>query len=193
MTTQAEKLPTRHPHHAVAFYPGKEALVPAVRELHAQGFGNDQISILAKDEAALARTVNEVGATDGRLDHAPEQLAFEEAPQGEPEAAGMMIGGGVGLVLGLSAIALPGFGAFLLAAGPVAIALHGLTFAAGGVGLGALVGAILDEGATEEHTERYAMALEAGQWMVVVHGDAPAVQRAQLVLSQHGATRVDGY
>lgn len=193
MSMQAEQLAVKHPHHAVAFYAGHAALVPAVRELHQLGFTNDQISILAKDEAALARAVDEVGATDGRMAHTPEQLANEVEPQGEPEAAGMVIGGGVGLVIGLSAIALPGFGAFLLAAGPVAIALHGLTFAAGGLGLGALVGAILDERATEEHKERYARALEAGQWMVVVHGDEPAVRRAQDVLARQGASRVDAF
>jgi len=193
MSTQTEKAHTQPLHHAVAFYAGHEALVPAVRELHAQGLGNDQISILAKDEQALARAVSEVGASDGRVAHAPERLAVEAEPQGEPEAAGMVIGGGVGLLIGLSAIALPGLGAFLLAAGPVAIALHGLTFAAGGLGLGALVGAILDEGATEEHKERYAHALESGQWMVVVHGDQGAVRRAQDVLTKNGATRVDTF
>ena len=167
--------------------------MPAVRELHAQGFGSDQISILAKDDLDLARTVSEVGATDGRVEHSPERLAVAAEPQGEPEVAGMLIGGGVGLVIGLSAIALPGLGVFLLAAGPVAIALNGLTFAAGGMGLGALVGAILDEGVTEAYTERFAKALESGQWLVVVHGDQDAVSRARHLLTRIGATRVDAF
>lgn len=165
----------------------------AVRRLHALGFGHDQISVLAKDDVALRDTLREVGATDGRDFDRPSSLADELEPKGEDEAAGMLIGGGVGLILGLSAVAIPGFGAFLLAAGPVAVALHGLTFAAGGLGLGALLGAIMDERVTEEHREAYEQALERGEWLVVVHGEDDEVRGAARELETLGAARVDAF
>ncbi len=183
----------RHKHTAVALFPGHDAVVEAIRRLHALGFENDRISVLAKDDVALRDTLATAGATDGRAQDRPSMLADDVEPKGEDEAAGMLIGGGVGLILGLSAIALPGFGAFLLAAGPVAVALHGLTFAAGGLGLGALLGAIMDERATEEHREVYERALERGEWLVVAHGEDEEIARATTELRAVGAGRVDAF
>lgn len=182
----------REKHTAVAIFPGHDAVVGAVRRLHELGFGHDRVSVLAKDEAALNRTLDEVDAIDGRVVDKPSLIVDDAEPKGEDEAAGMLIGGGVGLVIGLSAIALPGLGAFLLAAGPVAVALHGLTFAAGGLGMGALIGAIIDERATEEHRERYEHALERGEWLVVVHGEDAEIERAASAMRDTGG-RVDAY
>ena len=186
-------LPVQHKHMAVALFPGHDAVVEAVRRLHAIGFGPERVSVLAKDSAELTRTLDEVKATDGRATDRPSMLADDLEPKGEDEAAGMLIGGGVGLILGLSAVALPGFGAFLLAAGPVAVALHGLTFAAGGLGLGALLGAIMDERSTEEHREAYEKALERGEWLVVAHGEDDEIIRASEELRAVGAARVDAF
>lgn len=182
-----------HKHTAVALFPGHDPVVEAVRRLHALGFGKDRISVLAKDSEALRQTVAEVDATDGTDVDRPSVLAEGQDHKGEDEAAGMMIGGGVGLILGLSAVALPGFGAFLLAAGPVAVALHGLTFAAGGLGMGALLGAIMDERTSEEHREVYERALERGEWLVVVHGEDDDIRRASQELRAVGAGRVDAF
>ena len=182
-----------HKHTAVALFPGHDAVVAAVRRLHAMGFGHDRISVLAKDDQALRETLVEVDAVDGTDVDRPAVLAEGQDHKGEDEAAGMLIGGGVGLILGLSAVALPGFGAFLLAAGPVAVALHGLTFAAGGLGMGALLGAIMDERSSEEHREHYEKALERGEWLVVVHGEDEEVTRAARELRTAGAGRVDAF
>lgn len=177
----------------MALLPGHDAVVVAIRRLHALGFGHDRISVLAKDDAALREAIAEADAGDGRALDSPSLLSDDVEPKGQDEAAGMMIGGGVGLVLGLSAVALPGFGAFLLAAGPVAVALHGLTFAAGGIGLGALLGAIMDERTTEEHRDAYEHALERGEWLVVAHGEDDEVLRAASELRTLGAGRVDTF
>lgn len=192
MATQDLQQQTAFQSIAVGVFPGHDAVVEVIRRLHAIGFQNDRISVLTKDEAEMQRTMAETGAHDGREVDRPAALAEDLEPSGTDEVAGMAIGGGVGLVLGLSAIALPGFGAFLLAAGPIAIALHGLTFAAGGVGLGALFGAIVDERATEEHREHYEKALATGQWIVAVHGDDD-LDAAVNTLRSGGASRVDAF
>ena len=167
--------------------PGHDAVIGVVRALHALGIGPDRVSVLARDDQALCATIEEVGATDGREADAPALLADFVDPKGRDEAAGMLVGGGVGLVLGLSAIALPGLGAFLLAAGPVAVALHGLTFAAGGLGIGALIGAIVDEGVTGEHRAALEEALAQGRWIVVAHGEEAEMARAVETLRDAGA------
>jgi hypothetical protein len=105
----------------------------------------------------------------------------------------MAVGGAIGVILGLSSVILPGFGSFLLAAGPVAIALHGLTLGAAGIGLGALLGAITDESITEDHRERYEAALDDGKWMLVVHAREQEIGRAAQALAARGVADVDTF
>lgn len=193
MAINLDRVTTRHRHTAVALYASQPELVTAVRELHRLGFDQDRISVLAKDHEAVATCVRAEAATDGVNIDAPEALAYESEPKGRDEFMGMAIGGAVGVILGLSAVAIPGFGTFLLAAGPIAIALHGLTVGAAGLGLGALLGAILDEKVTEDHRELYERELQAGRWMLVVHGDEHEVERAARALKGTSVRRVDTF
>ena len=186
-------LPVKHPHTAVAVLPHRDALVSAVRDLHAMGFGTEQLSILAKDDTALQQTTREVGALDGCELSPPAALAQEAEPKGRDELGGMAIGGTVGFLIGLTAIGLPGFGAFLLAAGPLAILANALMVSAGGLGLGALLGAILDEKVTEEHRDLYEQELKAGRWMLVVHGDEEAIGRATAHLRGFPTRHLDAF
>lgn len=191
MATNLDRVATRHKHLAVAMFNTQAELVTALRELHRLGFSNDQISVLAKDSTALAECIRVEGAKEGVPVDGPDALAYESEPKGRPEVMGMAIGGAVGVILGLSAVALPGFGSFLLAAGPIAVIMHGLTVGAAGLGLGALLGAIMDEKVTEEHRDYYVQELEAGHWMMVVHGNETDMERAQASLQSHTPTRLD--
>jgi hypothetical protein len=105
----------------------------------------------------------------------------------------MVIGGTVGFVLGLTAIAIPGFGAFLLASGPIAVAMNALTTSAAGLGLGALFGAIVDEGVTEGHRDYYRERLEQGDWMLIVKGDERQIEQAGRHLQGFSAAHVDTF
>lgn len=183
----------RHPHTAVAVLPDRDALVSAVRELHARGFESDQLSILAKDDGELAATTRELGAKDGCEADPPRALAQDAEPKGRDEIGGMAVGGTVGFLIGLTAIALPGFGAFLLAAGPLAILSNALIVSAGGLGLGALLGAILDEKVTEEHRDLYERELRNGRWLLVVHGDETAIGNATALLRAHRPHHLDAF
>lgn len=170
-------------HTLVTLFENEAALFNAVRILHQAGFGREKLSILTQDEAALTRIASEADVQDGREKTSAEALAQDVSPKGHDETVGMVIGGTVGMVLGLSAIVIPGFGPFLLATGPLAIALHGATVAAAGVGLGALFGAIMDESVTEEHRDLYERRLAEGYWLLVVHGDDDEIERAGLLLT----------
>jgi hypothetical protein len=166
-------------------------VVQAVRRLHEAGFTHDQISLLAKDEAACKNAALETDTLNGDEMVLPDDVADAVEPKGRDEMAGMAIGGAVGFLVGLSAVAIPGFGTFLLAAGPLAIALQSLTVGAAGMGLGALLGAILDENVTETHKELYRKRLDEGWWMLLVHANDEDLTRATNVLQEGGVEHVE--
>lgn len=178
-------------HTVMALVPTLDQVVESVRRLHEIGFTTDQISLLAKDEAAVRTTVRDVGARNGAEINLPNNIAEAVEPKGRDEMAGMAIGGAVGFLVGLTAVAIPGFGAFLLAAGPVAIALHAMTVGAAGMGMGALLGAIFDEKVTEEHRALYHDRLEQGWWMLMVHGDDECLERATVALRETNVEHVE--
>ncbi|HEY9720948.1 MAG TPA: hypothetical protein V6D47_02985 [Oscillatoriaceae cyanobacterium] len=184
---------SRHKRTAVAILPDHTRVVEAVRALHAAGFGNDQISILAKDDQTVRETVDQIGVLNGAEIEAADDLAEESIPKGRDEVGGMAIGAGVGFVISFTAIAIPGFGEFLLAAGPLALAVNALTTSAAGVGLGALVGALMDERGTEAHRDLYKNALEKGQWLLVVHGDNAQIDQAAQVLRTGSLEHLDTF
>lgn len=182
---------TTQSHTLVALVEHMDQVVQAVRRLHEAGFTTDQISLLAKDHVAVRKAVADVGALDGSAIALPDDIADAVEPKGRPEMGGMAIGGAVGFLVGLTAVAIPGFGAFLLAAGPVAIALHALTVGAAGMGMGALLGAIFDEKVTEERKDHYHDRLEQGWWMLMVHADDQNLARAEAILHEANISDVE--
>jgi hypothetical protein len=191
MAMEQTREATTQSHTLVALVDQMDQVVQAVRRLHEAGFTTDQISLLAKDQAAVRRTVSELGALDGSDVALPDDIADAVEPKGRPEMGGMAIGGAVGFLVGLTAVAIPGFGAFLLAAGPVAIALHAITVGAAGMGMGALLGAIFDEKVTEEHKARYHDHLEKGGWMMMVHAEDAQLARAEQILQEANISDVE--
>jgi hypothetical protein len=89
---------------------------------------------------------------------------------------GGVVGGVLGLVAGLSALAIPGIGAFL-AAGPLVSALGGAV--AGGVvgGLAGGSGAVHPLGLPKEVSDRIENRLRAGDILISVTSDDPALRR----------------
>jgi len=89
---------------------------------------------------------------------------------------GGAVGGVLGLVAGLSALALPGIGAFL-AAGPLVSALGGAV--AGGVvgGLAGGSGAVHPLGLPRDVSSRIENRLRAGDILISVTSDDPALRR----------------
>ena len=92
-----------------------------VDELHQAGFNSNDISVLFPDKS---------GTKDFAHEHST------KAPEGAIGGAGMggVVGGTLGLLAGIGALAIPGLGPFI-AAGPLMAALSG-------VGVGATVGGV---------------------------------------------------
>jgi tetrahydromethanopterin S-methyltransferase subunit C len=126
----------------------------AVDRLIAAGFASDDISVLLPDH------------------NSTRQLAHEKntkAPEGTATGvtAGGAIGGTLGLLAGIGALAIPGIGPFM-AAGPLMAALAGL-----GVGgaVGGLIGALVGMGIPEFEAKRYEGWIKEGGVLLSVHCD----------------------
>jgi hypothetical protein len=125
-----------------------------VAKLKSVGFGDDDISVLMQDGAA-ARSF-------GIEQHT-------KAPEGTTVGvgAGGVLGGAVGVLAGLGALAIPGIGP-LVAAGPL---LAGLSGMAAGATVGGIVGSLVGFGMPEFEAKVYEGKLKTGHVLVSAHAD----------------------
>lgn len=145
-----------------------------VRELTAVGFGTNDISVLMQDNASTKEFAHE---------------HHTKAPEGAigGVAAGGVVGGTLGLLLGLGALAIPGLGAFL-AAGPLMAALAGT---AAGATAGGVAGALIGFGIPEIEAKVYEGRLHKGHLLMSVHIDNPEEHgRAAELLARMGAQNI---
>src|SRR6478672_1087766 len=146
----------------------------AVDALVNDGFTNSDVSVLMAD-------------SQGSKDFAHEKNT--KAPEGTTTgvAAGGAIGGTLGLLAGIGALAIPGVGP-LIAAGPIMGALAGL-----GVGgtVGGIVGALVGMGIPEYEARRFEGAVKDGGVLLSVHCDtSEEISRAKEELKRTGAADV---
>src|SRR5947209_2757828 len=121
---------------------------------------------------------------EGTKDFAHEK--HTKAPEGTAAGAtsGAVIGGGLGWLAGIGALAIPGLGP-LIAAGPIVAALAGA--GAGGV-LGGLTGALVGMGIPEYEAKRYEGRVKEGGILLSVHcDDSNWTKRAKEILERTGA------
>ncbi len=119
----------------------------------------------------------------------PEELVTEKetkAPEGASVGAGSgaVIGGALGWLVGIGALAIPGLGPFI-AAGPIMATLAGI-----GVGgaVGGFSGALVGLGFPEYEAKRYEGRLQKGGILLSVHCDSSeAIDTAKRILDRTGA------
>ena len=95
-----------------------------------------------------------------------------------------MVGGTLGWLVGIGALAIPGLGLFV-AAGPIMAALAGV-----GVGgaVGGIAGALIGMGISEHEAKRYEVRVKEGGILLSVHSDnADWTKRAKEILERTGA------
>src|SRR4029077_4447626 len=112
-----------------------------------------------------------------------------KAPEGTTAGAGAgaVVGGTLGLLVGIGALAIPGLGPFI-AAGPIMAALAGA--GTGGV-VGGLIGALVGMGIPEYEAKRYEGLIKEGRVLLSVHCDSSDwVKRAKNILERTGAQDV---
>jgi hypothetical protein len=152
-------------------YPTTTHAEKAVDRLVAAGFNQQDISVLLPDTQSSKEFAHEKNT---------------KAPEGAATGvtAGGVVGGTLGLLAGIGALAIPGVGP-LIAAGPIMGALAGL-----GVGgaVGGLVGALVGMGIPEYEAKRYEGRIKDGGVLLSVHCDTSAeIDSAKEVLKASGA------
>jgi hypothetical protein len=131
-------------------------------------------------------TTDEVGfvAGDTRGHTTPRIGSLESTGAESQMVDNAWVGGVVGLAAGMVAVVIPGIGP-LLAAGPLAGAIGGLTL---GAATGGVIGLLRDQGISEEQAEFYAEGVKRGGSLVTVHDvSEDRAGNAREILERHGA------
>jgi hypothetical protein len=152
-------------------YATRPAVENAIDALKAAGFRNTDISVLLPENV-------------GTKDIATEK--HTKAPEGTATGAGTgaVVGGALGWLAGIGALAIPGVGPFI-AAGPIMAALAGI-----GVGgaVGGVAGALAGMGIPEYEAKRYEGRITKGGILLSVHSDnSDWTGKAKHILEQTGA------
>lgn len=142
-----------------------------VDQLKNANFSNNDISVLFPDKGTTRDFAHEKNT---------------KAPEGAIAGAGTggVIGGALGWVAGIGALAIPGVGPFI-AAGPIIAALSG---AAVGAAVGGIAGGLIGLGIPEIEAKRYEGKVKAGNILLSVHTEnAEEIDRAKDIFKQAGA------
>jgi hypothetical protein len=131
-----------------------------VGEIDRAGFPRSDVSVLFPSKS-------------GTKDFAHEHNT--KAPEGAVAgvSAGGVVGGTLGLLAGIGALAIPGVGPFI-AAGPLLAALSG---AAAGATIGGIAGALVGMGIPEIEAKRYEGKIKGGNILIAVHTNSGEDQK----------------
>lgn len=155
----------------IGVFSSQQEAEQAVNSLHDEGFTEDEISVIARDEG-------EGGDESG-------QMAGDAGM--DDTSDGMAWGGGLGAVGGLlasaGALAIPGIGP-ILAIGPLASTLTGAV--AGGIG-----GGLIDMGIPEEQGQQFEDEVKQGRVLCLVEGDENRMNDAARIMREAGADSVE--
>jgi hypothetical protein len=143
----------------------------AVDCLTMAGFSSRDVSVLLCDKGQPREFVTEQNT---------------KAPEGASAGAGFggMVGGTLGLLVGIGALAIPGFGA-LIVAGPLMASLAGLGL---GGAVGGFVGALVGMGIPEYEAKLYDGRVRNGAVLLAIRcADADQILQAKQLLKTLGA------
>lgn len=160
----------------------------AIRELVDQGIDRDDISLIARNQDETpARTTDD--STHSLTTNAAGEAkrTVDGTSMGENVAAGTIVGGLGGLLIGLGALAIPGIGP-IVAAGPIATTLAGLGFGALG---GGIIGGLKDAGVPDGDAHAYAEGVRRGSILVSVRAHDQRAADITDIMERHNAIDVD--
>ncbi|NLM25701.1 MAG: hypothetical protein GX208_06240 [Firmicutes bacterium] len=158
----------------IGVFKNSEAAEKAVKMLREKGFGENEISIIARDEGKTVKRDMEVGGDLGGSEDITDGTAW-----------GGALGGLAGLLAGVGALVIPGIGP-IVAAGPIAGVLSGAV-------TGGVAGGLIDLGIPEERGKAYEQHLKSGGILAVVETSEDKVQDVSEVLRNNGAVDVESH
>jgi hypothetical protein len=141
-----------------------------VEQVEQAGFPRSDVSVLMPSKS-------------GTKDFAHEHNT--KAPEGAVAGvgAGGVVGGTLGLLAGIGALAIPGVGPFI-AAGPLVAALSG---AAAGAAVGGVAGGLVGMGIPEIEAKRYEGKIKGGNILISVHTNSTEEQKRVEAIYQRNA------
>lgn len=158
----------------VCIVPTESQAENIVDSLRVTGFFPSDISVLMPD-------------TTGVRDMGHEK--HSKAPEGTSTGAGTgaLVGGALGWLAGVGALAIPGAGPFI-AAGPIMAALSGAALGAAG---GGVLGGLIGMGMPEWEAKQYEGKLHQGNVLLSVHTeDAAQIKRAEEIFKVGGGQAI---
>ncbi|UMZ73422.1 general stress protein [Natranaerofaba carboxydovora] len=158
----------------VGIFASNEEAKSAVNSLRENGFGDNEISLIARDN----RQQEGDQTTDAGASYDNQNL-------GDGTATGGVLGGLAGLLAGVGALVIPGIGP-IIAAGPIAGVLTGAV--AGGI-----AGGLIDYGIPEEQGQMYESRVREGDVLLLIETSEQKADDAERVLRQENADEVESY
>jgi uncharacterized membrane protein len=153
---------------AVAIYPNHEEAESVIKELQKSGFDMKKLSIVGRDYQTEERVVGYYNMGDRMMSWGK---------------TGAFWGGLWGLLFGGAFFIIPGIGPVLMAGPLVAAIVAALEGAALVGGFSAIGAALVSLGVPENSALAYETEIEAGKFVLIVHGTVEEIARARAVLT----------
>jgi hypothetical protein len=155
-------------------YPSRAAVDAAVVGFHNAGYRATDISLL------MPKNIGNKDFSVEKNSKTPEGVATGVV-------SGAVVGGALGWLVGVGALAIPGIGPFI-AAGPIMAALAGM---GAGSAVGGFTGALVGMGMPEYEAKRYEGRIREGGILMSIHCDNSSwVKRAKKMMEITGAQNV---
>jgi hypothetical protein len=155
-------------------YGSRDQVEMGVDRLRSAGFRPTDISVLLPENLGTKELAHE---------------KHTKAPEGVAAGAtsGAVLGGTLGWLVGIGALAIPGLGPFI-AAGPIVALLAGV---GAGAAVGGMTGALIGLGIPEYEAKRYEGLIKSGGILLSVHSDNHEwTKRAKEILEDTGAEHI---
>ena len=151
----------------VAVFDSHEKALEAIKLLNDREFPMDKVSILGQAELM-----------DDHI-HVQSLDALKTAPGLLGVGAGTVLG----LLTGIGAFAIPGFG-FLYGAGALVGIIGGFDI---GLVSGGLISLLVNVGVQEDEVVQVEQHLKEGKFLVIVNGSTEQIEKAKVILSESGS------
>ncbi|MDQ1558452.1 MAG: hypothetical protein QOD32_1512 [Pyrinomonadaceae bacterium] len=151
-----------------------------VQELLSENFRREDISVMSKKLEGQERQGEQVEYVEEDGDEQVKDMA-------KGAGTGAAIGGLAGLLLSLTALAIPGIGP-VMAAGPLAAIIAGAGI---GATAGGLISGLTRLGVPEDDANYYAEGVRRGGTLISVDAADDKAESAVAIMKRHGAVEID--
>src|SRR5262245_54554541 len=162
----------------VGVYKTMDEAEQAARALDSAKFPINQVTLVTKDISTEKKVHGYVTACD-------------VSKQGAK--TGAWLGGIFGLLVGAAFMWVPGVGPVIVAGSLSAALLGGVEGAVAGSALGGILSGLAAWGISKQHILKYEEIGRAGKFLVVAHGSADNVKKAQSILAGTGPSELTAH